>query len=426
MTPPAGARTTTVPRAAEGYPRTMNAHPAEAPLPGPPDPWSSTDMPPRRDGPPYHMTDMIRAEPGLARRLLTRLATPGGAAAALAVAVRTAAVAGRPIHVVGCGTSEHGALATAEILRHAARVAGLPSAIGAGGAPVAVQAFEAALEASQPGPGGLVIAISHEGATWATNRALVAARAAGATTAVVTASAASPAAGLADVIVETDELDQSWCHTVGYLSPILAAAAVGAHLSGTPIGAAAAAGLLGHGLEGGPEAATTALAGSLAGVDRLLVVGSGTDRIAARELALKLEEGAHLPASMHDLETLLHGHLAGVDGRTGLVLLLAERVGRDARTARALGMLRAAREIGLPVGAILADIVALEVDPALTPAGRIAVPDAAGLAGPVGTLLATAVPLQLLTERLAIARGVDPDPIRRDEPRYLAAAAAAE
>jgi len=404
----------------------MNALDAEAPLPGPPDPWSSTDMPPRRDGPPYHMTDMIRAEPGLAHRLLSRLAAPDGAAAALAAAVRTAGLAGKPIHVVGCGTSEHGALATAAILRDAARSAGLPSTIGAGGAPVAVQAFEAALEAGQPGPGGLVIAISHEGATWATNRALDAARAGGATTALVTVSPAAPGAGLADIVVTTDELDQSWCHTVGYLSPILAAAAVGAHLSGTPIDAATAADVLGHGLDPAAEAATTALAGSLAEVDRVVVVGSGTDRIAARELTLKLEEGAHLPAAMRDLETFLHGHLAGVDGRTGIVVVLAERASRGARTARAIGVLRACRELGMPVGAILADVVAGAVDTALTPAGRLVAPDAPDLPGPVAALLATAVPLQLLTERLAIARGVDPDPIRRDEPRYLAAAEAAE
>jgi fructoselysine-6-P-deglycase FrlB-like protein len=126
------------------------------------------------------------------------------------------------------------------------------------------------------------------------------------------------------------------------------------------------------------------------------------------------------------LETFLHGHLAGVDGRTGIVVILAERAGRGARIARALGVLRACRELGLPVGAILADVVAGAVDPALTAAGRIVAPDAPDLPGPVAALLATAVPLQLLTERLAIARDVDPDPIRRDQPRYLAAAAAAD
>jgi glucosamine 6-phosphate synthetase-like amidotransferase/phosphosugar isomerase protein len=197
---------------------------------------------------------------------------------------------------------------------------------------------------------------------------------------------------------------------------------VGAHLSGAPIDATAAAEALGHGLDPVAIAGTTALAGSLAGVDLVIVVGSGTDRIAARELTLKLEEGAHLPAAMRDLETFLHGHLAGVDGRPGIVVILAERAGRGARIARALGVLRACRELGLPVGAILADVVAGAVDPALTAAGRIVAPDAPDLPGPVAALLATAVPLQLLTERLAIAGGVDPDPIRRDDARYLRAA----
>ncbi|TAJ99436.1 MAG: SIS domain-containing protein [Chloroflexota bacterium] len=400
----------------------------EAPLPGPPSPWASTEMPSRRGGPPYHMTDMIRAEPGLARRLLATLARPGSPADLLAGAIGAAATAGRPVLVVGCGTSEHGALAFAEILRDAARAAGLPWTLGAGGAATAVQAFEASLEAAQPGPGGLVIAISHEGATWATNRALEAARAAGSTTAVVTVSGASPAAALADIVVATDELDQSWCHTVGYLSPILVAAAVGAHLSDAELDRDAAATLLAAGLATEAVAATDRLAAALAddGVRRLIVVASGADRTAARELTLKVEEGVHLAAAMRDLETLLHGHLAGIDAQTGLVLVLTDRAGRGPRIARALGVLRAARELGLPTGAILADVAGEAVDPALTPAGRVSVPDAPTLPAPVASLLASAVPLQLLTERLAIARGVDPDPIRRDEPRYLAAAETAE
>jgi hypothetical protein len=53
------------------------------------------------------------------------------------------------------------------------------------------------------------------------------------------------------------------------------------------------------------------------------------------------------------------------------------------------------------------------------------VPAAPDLPPVVAALLGTAVPLQLLTERLARARGINPDPIRRDDPAYLAAADAA-
>ena len=156
----------------------------DQPLPGAPDPWAGSEMPARRDGPPYHMTEMIEAEPGLAARLLPRLAEPDGAAARLAAAVRASAERGQPIVVTGCGTSEHGALAIVEILREALRTAGLPWRLGHAGCPVAVQAFEGSLEDWLGVAGGLVIGVSHEGGTWATNRALEQARASGATVAL--------------------------------------------------------------------------------------------------------------------------------------------------------------------------------------------------------------------------------------------------
>src|SRR5207253_1968153 len=90
-----------------------------------------------------------------------------------------------------------------------------------------------------------------------------------------------------------------------------------------------------------------------ADVDRLIVLGSGADRPAARELVLKVEEGAHIGAAMRDLETVLHGHLAGTDDRTGLVLLLTDTARAEERAARASATLRAAREIGAVAGAIL-------------------------------------------------------------------------
>src|SRR6266850_7601341 len=96
-----------------------------APLPAPPQPWVGSEIPSARSGPPYHMTEMIAAEPHLARRLLGRLTRPGSAAEQLAGAVRDALSAGQPVVVTGCGTSEHGAQGVVEILREAARAAGL-------------------------------------------------------------------------------------------------------------------------------------------------------------------------------------------------------------------------------------------------------------------------------------------------------------
>jgi hypothetical protein len=53
------------------------------------------------------------------------------------------------------------------------------------------------------------------------------------------------------------------------------------------------------------------------------------------------------------------------------------------------------------------------------------VPSAAALPPEAASLVGSAMPLQLLTERLARARNVNPDPIRRDDPAYLRAADAA-
>jgi fructoselysine-6-P-deglycase FrlB-like protein len=389
-----------------------------AALAGAPDPWEATGQPSLRDGPPYHMTEMIAAEPALAGRILERLADPSGPAGRLAGAIGQSASAGEPIVVTGCGTSEHAALATVEILREAVRAAGMH---GGPGSVVSAQAFELALD---PPSRGLVIGISHEGGTAATNRALAAAAAAGTETALVTASGGSPGAQIVEIVVETVELDRSWCHTVGYLSPILAAAAVGAHLSSRPLPIDDVVDLVGAGTR--DAAGAEAIAARLADARTLLVLGSGSDRPAARELVLKVEEAAWLPSAMRDLETFLHGHLPASDDSTGLVLVFTDRAARDDRLVRAGQALAAARALGIRVGAILARDLDSELDGDLTPAGRLLVEEAPSMPAPVAALLGTATPLQLLTERLARARGTNPDPIRRDDARYRGAAEAAE
>jgi fructoselysine-6-P-deglycase FrlB-like protein len=371
------------------------------------------------------MTEMIDAEPALAARILERHAAPGSGAAELARAIRGAIRAGDPVVLTGCGTSEHAALGATEILREAVRA----SEVRAPGhstrrEPAAAQAFELALD---PPGSGLVIGVSHEGGTTATNAALSAARDGGARTAIITVSDRSPGAALADIVVETGELDQGWCHTVGYVSPIVAAVAIGAHLAKRPVDDALGAAVRDL-LQAGVDRASIAdsVAGRLGSAQPILVVASGTDRPAGRELTLKIEEGTWLPAAYRDLETFLHGHLAATDESTGLVLILTDRDRRAERVERAQGALRAARVIGMETAAIVAADIAAELPTELTSAGRIVVPEAPDLPSPVAALMGTATPLQLLTERLARVRGVDPDAIHRDVDRYREAADAAD
>ncbi len=395
----------------------------EAPLAGAPDPWDYLPTPAIRPGPPWAMAEMIAAEPALVARIASRLAADGSAAR-LAQAVRAAAVAREPVLVTGCGTSEHAAQAVAEVLREAWRATGLP-----GRGPEAVQAFELSLD---PPGGGLVIGVSHEGGTAATIAALDAARSGGARTALITASAAAPASAAAEIVLGTVELDRSWCHTVGYVSPIAAGAAVAALLAGGTIEADRLRARVADGVGAASAArpddsrANLAIGNAIAAARHLIVVGSGADRVSARELTLKVEEASYLPSAMRDLETFLHGHLPATGADTALVLVLLEREAPDARIRRARQALAAAGAVGIRAAAILGADAAQAIPVDLTPAGRIVVPEAPDLPDAMAALLGAAGPLQLITLAIAAARGTNPDPIRRDDPAYLRAAELAD
>lgn len=380
-------------------------------LPGLPSPWAFGPRPTFRDGPPYHMTDMIEAEPALAVRLLARL-SEDPATTQLAAAIRTAVQDRASVILTGCGTSETAAQGAVEILREALSASGDTDAIV-----VSEQAFELAL---RPPSRGVVIGITHEGGTGATNAALRAASAGGARTGAITVSADSPAGQLADIVIATDELDQSWCHTIGFLSPLLAAAAVGAKLRDAVLDPGPVSALLAAGTR--TATAAESLASPLATTTQLLAVATGADRPTGREFALKVEEASWLPTAYRDLETLLHGHFPATGPDTGLVLFLVDRSWREERLARARQALAGAQVLGIRAGAILAASLDADLDADLTPAGRILVHDAPELDAASAALFGTATVFQLLTERLARARGTNPDLIRRDDPTYQQAA----
>jgi len=401
----------------------LGAFDPDAPLEAAPDPWDYLPMPVVRAAPPWAMAEMIAAEPALAARI-GRSVVVDGSADAVAAALRASAASGGPVVVTGCGTSEHAAMGVAAILGDAWRAAGF-----AGLGPVAAQAFELAQE---PPTGGLVIGISHEGGTAATIAAMDAARARGAGIAVITGSAASPAGVAADVVVSTVEMDRSWCHSVGYVSPLAAASAVADVLTG----AAPQAGALAQRVRAGIDAAwapdpdgvrpAAAIGRTIGDASHLLVVASGVDRVTARELVLKVEEAAWVPSAMRDLETFLHGHLPATGASTALVLILTTGDALDARTTRARQALAAAAATGIIAGAILGEAAAARIPAHLTPAGRIVVPDGSPLGSAAASLLGAAAPLQLVTLEVAAARGTNPDPIRRDDPVYLRAAELAD
>ncbi len=180
-----------------------------APLAGPPTRGTAAPTPSLRPGPPYHMTDMIAAEPALARRIARRRrARTGRRGRPRGVDPRRA---GRPAtrsSLTGCGTSEHGALAAAEILREAATAAG-PRRAADHPTRAGVRARRSTRRRAASSSASRTRA-----ATRATNAALSRRRGRPARGPRSSPSSRrSPAAGLADIVVETGELDQGWCHT---------------------------------------------------------------------------------------------------------------------------------------------------------------------------------------------------------------------
>lgn len=326
-----------------------------------------SDMPELRPGPPWAMEEMIYAEPGLVEPILA-----SSAAVEAAESIRE----GGPVVIVGCGTSEHAALAGAVLIPGAR----------------ARDAFEASLD---PQTGGVCIGVSHEAGTEATLKALQAASYNGARTILITAKPDAVAGGelAPDIVIDTPLVDTSWCHTVGYVSPLLVFTAVA-----DAADAATCTRVIADTLE--HRARLTDAARALASVERLIVTGSGVDEITARELSLKVEEGLHVPTTPLGLEKVLHGHLPAADATTGIIVLRIDPTAAAARDKRAQDVLAAVAELGMP---------AVTVD--ALPEGH--------------PLLAGAIALQLLTLELVHQAGTNPDLIRREQPAYKAAADAA-
>ena len=221
----------------------------------------------------------------------------------------------------------------------------------------------------RPVEADVLVLVSHEGETALT---LEAAQAFAGPRWLVSGKPDSPIAALCDeVVVATPEVEVSYCHTASYTCAVAALAA----LRGEEIGSLPAA----------VAAALRAEPLPLSDHERFLVVGAGRDWPTAQEVALKLREGVHVPTEAHTTEELLHGHLAAIDD--GVRCFVLEGEGRAAaRAADAVAALRV-----------------LRCDVTLVPTSH-----------PVVDI----VPFQRLTVDLAAARGVDPDFIRWDDPRW--------
>jgi fructoselysine-6-P-deglycase FrlB-like protein len=233
----------------------------------------------------------------------------------------------------------------------------------------AIQALEAVIT---PPEADLLVVVSHEGGT---TLALEAVRAFPGPTWLLTGKEESPLAGAAaEVLVITPEIEESYCHTASYTTAVAALAALrGEDVSGLP--AAVERVLAEHPFPASDH-------------QRIAVVGAGRDWPTVREAVLKLREGVHLAAEAHHTEQILHGHLAAIDETVRVFVLEGE--GRAAE--RAGDVVRALGEIGAETTLVPSEHPVVDI-----------------------------VRFQLLTLALAESRGIDPDTIRWDEPRWDAA-----
>ena len=75
----------------------------------------------------------------------------------------------------------------------------------------------------------------------------------------------------------------------------------------------------------------------------------------------------------------------------------------------------------MPAAAILGERTATAIPVDATPAGRMVLARPTRVSPVAGALLGPVLPLQLLTDRLARARGVNPDTLGREDPGQAAA-----
>ena len=342
-------------------------------------------FPDPRSRPPYHMHDMIHAQPEAVRETIDR------------VERERDFVLGHPDGLVltGCGTSFHAAMYGAAILQEAYGLE-IPAR--------AVPAYDLLHGVDVP-VGTTVLAVSHSGSTRTTNQALERVGAAGVHTVGMCGIPESAMEAIADrTLVIGSTRDASWANTMSYTSQLTALACLAMRVAGNrwdPL--EDALGRLPRSLRKALECETAVrrMARSVVKRDRVTFVGSGLDAITALEAALKIRETCGHPASAYHPEQLLHGPFLSLDQREAVVALVSRDDGaREREILRSLELVGAAAStVGEAPG----------VDVRLPRVPRVLRP------------IVSIVPLQFLAYYAAVAKKANPDVMRSDRGQYARA-----
>lgn len=357
----------------------------EGEFPGPEDP----SPPYGRSAHPYFLYEMIRSQPKSVR-------------ATIRETVRSAEripppPPGRPLLLVGMGTSFHSALASAW---------GAGSILGDHWEPRAVDSFELLLRPDLVRRAGAAIVYSSSGETALTLRAQEALKSAGVRQILVSGTAASRSSAMADHVLPTIGAEErAWVHTISYTTAIAASLALFGRWANA---SAPDVDRLGAALDEvvGREGEWKSVAERIRDRPNLLLLGSGAARATAREAALKLREGAGRFVAAAGVEEFLHGILPSVDESTAVLAVTTSGFDRRrATTALAAAAVAGAKTVHWG---------------RRSSAESFEGPELPGVE-PQWTPLIDIVPLQFVTYWLAVGEDRNPDVMGYDDPRIFAA-----
>jgi glutamine---fructose-6-phosphate transaminase (isomerizing) len=343
----------------------------------------------------------IHAQPEEIRRLLGDWDSPMQAAEKLADADR--------IFLTGIGTSYHAALVGEYLLRF----------VGADA--WALRSFEFVNYPRPLRADDGVIVISHRGSKLHGNKAVQRAKEAGVLTIGVTGKNSKMQG--ADMLLETVEQDPSSAHSISYTGALTRLGQIAARLAALNGNSQQA-----QHLEQGLMQLPTLMEAILAREDeirqvaqeaatharRLYFIGAGPNAPTAPEGALKAKEAAYVTAEGFELEQAIHGPQVALEAEDLLVLISVKGPAQP----RMADLLLALSEIGSRVWLI-------GVAPSAETADlfnrenwtRFAIEDDADLPEELTPFLA-ALPVQLLADFLAAARGTNADVFRADNEVY--------
>jgi glutamine---fructose-6-phosphate transaminase (isomerizing) len=364
-------------------------------------------MPEPRAAHPYYLHDAIHAQPALIERVLARRDAIERAADAMAEKER--------ITFVGIGTSLHAAQIAELWMREftAGRIW-----------PHFEQSFELVNHPVPFGSRDAVVVITHTGTTSASVTAVRAARISGALTIAITGEQGNTAMGAeirdADFHIQTCDQEVSFAYTKSYTTALAALALMILRIAErkkllTP-------GIDARAIERIPEFIRQALtlepqireiAKHIAPLSRVILFGAGVGWPTAREGALKIKESCYIAAEGFETEEVLHGPFSEIDSRAALIGLLSGRPSDD----RARQILRAAGELKT----LRVAIVTPSANHDISADHTLVVPEASPETGEWLGAFTHLVPLQLLNYFIALARGLNPDNGRQDQPAHAAA-----